>query len=219
MKSLNNRKKRLEIPIVRSSHPRLLRKGVLKNFLKFTGKHLPKNKNDWPNQHDLFKNFFLYFGLYQKHLRRIKLSTENIILFSVDGFDINRNIRKCLNKSCWFDQLFWFFGQNTYPRVSFSIKIQACNFIKKILRHNCCPVNFAKFLRTPFLQNTSAQLLLNKVIPNFFCKVILLQTFILIWYYCLILIWYYCLHGFNSFHIFTSFISMHWNKGDLQSRK
>ena len=46
MKSLNERKKRFEIPIVRSSHPRLLKKGVLKNFAKFTGKHLPKNKND-----------------------------------------------------------------------------------------------------------------------------------------------------------------------------
>ena len=27
---------------------------------------------------------------------------------SVDGFDINRNIRKVLNKSCRFGQSFWF---------------------------------------------------------------------------------------------------------------
>ena len=33
-------------------------------------------------------------------------------------------------------------------------------FIKKRLWHRCLPVNFVKFLRTSFLQNTSEQLLL-----------------------------------------------------------
>ena len=33
--------------------------------------------------------------------------------------------------------------------------LEACNFIKKRLWHRCFPVNFVKFLRTPFLQNTS----------------------------------------------------------------
>ena len=33
--------------------------------------------------------------------------------------------------------------------------------LKKRLWHRCAPVNFAKFLRTPFLQNTSGWLLLN----------------------------------------------------------
>ena len=32
--------------------------------------------------------------------------------------------------------------------------------LKKRLWHRCFPVDFAKFLRTPFLQNTSGQLLL-----------------------------------------------------------
>ena len=36
----------------------------------------------------------------------------------------------------------------------------ACNFIKKETLHKCFTVNFAKFLRTPFLQNTSGRLLL-----------------------------------------------------------
>ena len=36
---------------------------------------------------------------------------------------------------------------------------QACNFIKKRLWHRCSPVNFAKILRTPFLQNSSGRLL------------------------------------------------------------
>ena len=33
--------------------------------------------------------------------------------------------------------------------------IKDCNFNKKRLWHRCFPVNFAKFLRTPFLLNTS----------------------------------------------------------------
>ena len=48
-------------------------------------------------------------------------------------------------------------------RVSFLIKScspQACNFIEKRLWHMCFPVNFEKFLRTPFLQNTSGRMLL-----------------------------------------------------------
>ena len=47
--------------------------------------------------------------------------------------------------------------KSTSARVSFLIKLQAsdCNFIKKRLRHKCFLVNSAKFLRTPFLWNTS----------------------------------------------------------------
>ena len=45
----------------------------------------------------IYLKFFLYIGLYLNHLRRIKLSTV-INLFSVDGFDVNRYIRKILNK-------------------------------------------------------------------------------------------------------------------------
>ena len=37
---------------------------------------------------------------------------------------------------------------------------QPATSLKKILWHRCVPVNFAKILRTPFLQNTSGPLLL-----------------------------------------------------------
>ena len=42
--------------------------------------------------------------------------------------------------------------ESTCARVSFLIKLQAeaCNFIKKETLARCFPVNFAKFLRTPF---------------------------------------------------------------------
>ena len=45
--------------------------------------------------------------------------------------------------------------ENTCARVSFSIKLQAsglrpATLLKKRLWHTCFPVNFVKFLRTPF---------------------------------------------------------------------
>ena len=46
--------------------------------------------------------------------------------------------------------------KNTCARAAFWKK-----FIKKRLWHRCFPVNFAKILRAPFLQNTSGRLLLH----------------------------------------------------------
>ena len=42
---------------------------------------------------------------------------------------------------------------------------QTCNFIKKETKrlwHRCFPVNFVKFLKTPFLQNTPGRLFLTE---------------------------------------------------------
>ena len=39
--------------------------------------------------------------------------------------------------------------------------LRPVTLLKKRLWHRCFPVNFAKFLRTPFLQNTSGRLLLS----------------------------------------------------------
>ena len=53
--------------------------------------------------------------------------------------------------------------ENTCDRVSFLIKERVSFLSKKRLWHRCFPANFANFLRTPYLQNTSAQLLLNVI--------------------------------------------------------
>ena len=52
--------------------------------------------------------------------------------------------------------------EKTCARVSFLIKLglRPATLLKKRLRYRCFLVNFAKFLRTPFLQNTSGRLLL-----------------------------------------------------------
>ena len=39
--------------------------------------------------------------------------------------------------------------------------LRHATLLKKRLWHRCFPVNFVKFLRRPFLQNTSARLLLD----------------------------------------------------------
>ena len=47
--------------------------------------------------------------------------------------------------------------ENTCARVSFQNKVAGlgpATLLKKTLGHSCFPVNFAKFLRTPFSQNT-----------------------------------------------------------------
>ena len=46
------------------------------------------------------------------------------------------------------------------------LQASACNFIKKRLWHRCFSVNFAKFLRTTFLQNTTGRLLLSFHLMN-----------------------------------------------------
>ena len=43
--------------------------------------------------------------------------------------------------------------------------LRRATLLKKRLWHRCFPVNFVKFLRTPFLQNTSGRLLL-KLVQN-----------------------------------------------------
>ena len=55
--------------------------------------------------------------------------------------------------------------ENTCARVSFLIKLQILD-LKLYLKKDCGtgvqPVSFVKFLRTPFLQNTSGRMLLKK---------------------------------------------------------
>ena len=51
----------------------------------------------------------------------------------------------------------------TFTRIFFFGKFQAAILFKKRLRQSCFAVKFAKFVRTPFLQNTSGGMLLIKI--------------------------------------------------------
>ena len=48
----------------------------------------------------------------------------------------------------------------SHQRCSMKDGLRPATLLKKRLRHRCFSVNFAKFLRTPFLQNTSGRVLL-----------------------------------------------------------
>ena len=81
--------------------------------------------------------------------------------------------REAVVQSCYIKQVFLKISQNSQEnicaRALFLIKLQAtlASLLKKRLWHKCFPVNFAKFLRTPFLQNTSS---------GCFCKEIMLAS-------------------------------------------
>ena len=74
------------------------------------------------------------------------------------------NISEAAVRRCSVEKVFLEISQNsqedTCVRVSFLIKLQAsglrpATLLKKRLWRRCFPVNFVKFLRTSFLQNTS----------------------------------------------------------------
>ena len=87
--------------------------------------------------------FFLYvFNLHMRFHFMISSSAEAVV-------------RKCSVKKL-FLKISQNSHENTCVRVSFLIKLQAETW------RRCFPVNFAKFLRAPFLQNTSGRLLLHQ---------------------------------------------------------
>ena len=52
-------------------------------------------------------------------------------------------------------------GKDLYKSLFYNkVAGEVCNFIIKETLAQCFPVNFAKFLRTPFVQNTSGRLIL-----------------------------------------------------------
>ena len=70
-----------------------------------------------------------------------------------------------------------FFNKRKKGKIFFDKDLRPATLLKKILWHRCFPVNFAKFLRTPFLQNTSGRLLLFIVTQRrLFATVMLLRS-------------------------------------------
>ena len=111
------------------------------------------------------------FGL----IKLLNLIEVSICIWS-DYIILNRNNwatyspRNNHNKKCkvFYLGFFWPYLHN-FLTISFLIKLQApC--LKKRLWHRYFSVNFVKFLRTPFSQNTYWRLLLTKIIIN--CKIL-----------------------------------------------
>ena len=69
---------------------------------------------------------------------------------------VKKGVLKCFAKST---------GKHLWQSLFFDkvAGLRSATSLKKRLWHRCFPVNFAKFLRTSFLQNTSGRLLLTLV--------------------------------------------------------
>ena len=109
------------------------KKGILKNFAKFTGKHLCKSLffNKLYSKRDPGTGVFLW--ILRNFLEHLFYRTS-----PGDCFCISFYLRKHPLTTA-----------NAAVRRCYS-DLKACNFIEKRLQHRCFPVNTAKFLRTAF---------------------------------------------------------------------
>ena len=85
--------------------------------------------------------------------------------------DLNLNVNRSSHRSCSvrkvvlrnFAKFTW---KHLCPSLFFNkvAGLRPATLLKRRLWHRCLPVNFVKFLRTPFLQNTPGRLLLHNLI-------------------------------------------------------
>ena len=70
--------------------------------------------------------------------------------------------RKCSIRKCVLRNFIKFRGKHLCQSLFFNkvAGLRSATLLKKRLWHRCFPVNFAKFLKTPFSHNTSGRLLL-----------------------------------------------------------
>ena len=82
-----------------------------------------------------------------------------VILQSIDWIKLNLLPLDTYQKKFWYVQAVAG-GFRQSPFFNKIAGLRPATLLKKRLWHKCFPVNFAKFLRTPFLQNSSGRLLL-----------------------------------------------------------
>ena len=78
---------------------------------------------------------------------------------------INRSsLRRCSVRKGVLRNFAKFTGKYLCQSLFFNkvASLRPATLLKKRLCRSCFPVNFSKFLRTPFLENTSGRLLLNE---------------------------------------------------------
>ena len=138
--------------IYKSSHRRCsLRKGVLRNFKKLSPGGFCKK--------GVLRHFAKFTGKQFRPATLLKKSPWHRC-FPV-------NLAKFLRTSFFTEHLRCLplnfvkvTGKYLCQSLYFS-KVRPATLSKQRLWHRCFPMNFTKFIRTPFLQNTSGRLLLN----------------------------------------------------------
>ena len=107
-------------------------------------------------------------------LERVKLADIRLYRFCLLIPEDNKNYkekkdrsshRRCSVKKGVLRNFAKFTGKHLYQSLFFNkiAGLRSATLLKKKLWHRCLPVNFAKFLRAPFLQNISRRLLLKRV--------------------------------------------------------
>ena len=94
--------------------------------------------------------------------RQKKRHVQKARIFSKTFRFIERNShQRCSMKKGVLRNFTKFTGKHLCQSLFFNkvADLRLATFLKKRLWHRCFPVIFAKFLRTPFLQNTSGRLL------------------------------------------------------------
>ena len=113
----------------------------------------------------------------KSHLRGIPIFRRASLYSFTGKFLLNRNNYSSHNQKCQKEppEVFYkrsvlknfakFTGKYLCQSLFFNkvAGLRPATLLKKRLWHRCFPVNFAKFLGTPFLQNTSGQMLLTDV--------------------------------------------------------
>ena len=115
----------------------------------------------------LLKVFLLNLGLTKKKTQRRSKYLVSLKKYVQQKSIINRNLTcKSSNQRCSLGKgVLRNFPKFTRKHLCLSpflntfTGLRPAALFKKRLWHRCFPVNFVKFLRTPFLQNTSGQLL------------------------------------------------------------
>ena len=93
----------------------------------------------------------------KEHLQWMLLEIYRCVFCSLSKIcDVQKQPPRCFVRKGVLRNFSKFTAKHTCVRVA------AWNFIKKTLWHRCFLVNFSKFLRTYFLQNTSGKLLLEQ---------------------------------------------------------
>ena len=101
-----------------------------------------------------------FYNLETKQEKRMKYSILICILISI----LNRSSHRRYSAKRVLLEISQNLQENTCARVSFLIRdLRPATLLKKSLWHRCISVNFVKFLRTLFLQNTSGGCFCRKI--------------------------------------------------------
>ena len=104
-------------------------------------------------------------GVFLEHYQiKFQFSKTSVRSFSVKTMRGPSNLPgRTIHRRCSVKKMFLEISQNLQENACTRASFLINTLLKKRLWHRCFPVNFAKFLRRPFSQNTSGRLLLKNV--------------------------------------------------------